>query len=239
MTGNRRRIRLISYWALVGVLAAVCLAGLTLTLARVRVIRDSSTSMENTIMPGDDLVYQPGSPLRRGDLVLFLSRPAPRGPAGLIVRRVMGLPGDHVACCDAHGRLTVNGKPLRETYLFPGDAPSMLRFSATLRAGQAWLMGDHRSIADDSRFTGPAPMTDILGRITLINSAGALIAVHTPATFIADGLAPPDHRPVVPAGWLLTGFAALAVLVIVLIAGLVLLIRRRRGAARQPTASYA
>jgi signal peptidase I len=65
----------------------------------------------------------------------------------LVVRRVIAVPGDRVSCCDAHGRVLVDGKALDETYLYPGDAPSKSRFSVTLADGQYWLLGDHRSIA--------------------------------------------------------------------------------------------
>ena len=61
------------------------------------------------------------------------------------IKRVIGLPGDRVVCCDAGGRLTVNGQPVAEPYLYAGDAPSELKFSVIVPAGRLWLMGDHRS----------------------------------------------------------------------------------------------
>ena len=51
-------------------------------------------------------------------------------PGDILIKRVIGIPGDHVACCDAQGRVTVNGVPLNEqSYLYPGSAPSLSRFS--------------------------------------------------------------------------------------------------------------
>ena len=68
------------------------------------------------------------------------------------IKRVIGLPGDHVACCDTQGRVTVNGVSLNEgSYLYPGNAPSETRFSVTVPQGSLWVMGDHRDVSYDSR----------------------------------------------------------------------------------------
>ena len=69
-----------------------------------------------------------------------------------LIKRVIGLPGDTVVCCDAQGRVSVNGVPLDESYLFPGDEPSVKSFSVVVPAGKLWVMGDHRSVSFDSRF---------------------------------------------------------------------------------------
>jgi len=68
-----------------------------------------------------------------------------------LIKRVIGLPGDHVVCCDVQKRLTVNGVPLNEPYLFPGDSPSEESFNIVVPAGKVWVMGDHRSFSADSR----------------------------------------------------------------------------------------
>src|ERR1017187_2549556 len=66
------------------------------------------------------------------------------------IKRVIGLPGDHVACCTG-GRVTVNGVPLDETsYLFPGSAPSLKSFSVIVQIGRLWVMGDNREDSADS-----------------------------------------------------------------------------------------
>jgi signal peptidase I len=92
------------------------------------------------------------------------------------IKRVIGLPGDHVMCCK-NGRVVVNGVPLDETsYLFPGASPSNYQFSLTVPRGRLWVMGDNRAISDDSRghmFSGfpdqgTIPENEVAGRAFLI-----------------------------------------------------------------------
>ncbi len=86
-----------------------------------------------------------------------------------LIKRVIGLPGDKVACCDAQGRLTVDGVPVDERYLRQEIAPSTTRFSATVPAGRLWVMGDNRPFSEDSRYHpdlagGTVPVSDVVGR---------------------------------------------------------------------------
>src|SRR5271169_4145052 len=90
------------------------------------------------------------------------------------IKRVIGLPGDKVACC-TDGKVTVNGVPLTETsYLYPGDAPSFPFKTVTVPAGHLWVMGDHRGDSDDSRYHtgdpggGAVPENEVVGRAFLI-----------------------------------------------------------------------
>jgi signal peptidase I len=92
------------------------------------------------------------------------------------IKRVIGLPGDHVMCCQ-DGKVTVNGVPLDETsYLFPGASPSNQPFSVVVPRGRLWVMGDNRAISDDSRghmFSGfpddgTVPESEVAGRAFLI-----------------------------------------------------------------------
>ena len=96
-------------------------------------------------------------------------------PGDILIKRVIGLPGDKVACCDAQGRVTVNGVPLNEqSYLYPGDAPSEIRFNIVVPPGRLWVMGDHRLISDDSRNHlgepggGTIPESAVIGRAFVI-----------------------------------------------------------------------
>lgn len=89
-----------------------------------------------------------------------------------LIKRVIGLPGDQVACCTTGKRLTVNGVEVTESYLKPGDQPSSVPFDITVPDGQVWVMGDHRSDSEDSRFHDPSgkgregavPIASITGR---------------------------------------------------------------------------
>ncbi|WP_344467458.1 signal peptidase I [Kitasatospora kazusensis] len=91
-----------------------------------------------------------------------------------LIKRVIGVPGDTVVCCDAQGRLTVNGTPLDESYLAAGNVPSRQPFKVTVPAGRLWVMGDHRDVSADSRYhmanpgEGTIPMGNVVGRAFVI-----------------------------------------------------------------------
>ncbi|TLM85039.1 signal peptidase I [Pseudarthrobacter sp. NamE5] len=140
-----------------------------------------SESMVNTLDVDDRifvnlLVPEPFS-LSRGDVVVFRDTkgwlPAapeqPQGPftwvqegltfVGLLpdnseqhlVKRVIGLPGDHVVCCDAGGKLTINGTAIDETYVNPAEVPQIRNFDVVVPEGKVWVMGDNRNHSADSR----------------------------------------------------------------------------------------
>jgi signal peptidase I len=96
-------------------------------------------------------------------------------PGDILIKRVIGIPGDRVACCDAQGRVTVNGVPLNEqSYLYPGSAPSLSRFNIVVPPGRLWVMGDNRFWSDDSRDHmgdpggGTIPESAVVGRAFII-----------------------------------------------------------------------
>ena len=178
-----------------------------------------SSSMENTLDIGDKvlvnkLVYD-FRPVHRGDIVVFngegswdpvTSQPTPplvrlwNAISGLFgtapgvhdyIKRVIGVPGDHVACCDAKGRVTVNGVPLDEkSYLYPGNPPSSDSFHVTVPQGRLWVMGDHRSVSYDSRGhmqdpgDGSIPEDRVVGRaFVIVAPVSRWRALPIPTTF--------------------------------------------------------
>jgi len=183
---RRRRGRII-FWLLFGICLAAVIGGLVaLKTSSSGIYDQTGLGMENTIMPGDRVFVVPTGQVHRGDII---AEEQQGGSSGVLIRRVIGLPGDHVVCCDTQNRLSVNGKPLNETYVYPEDQPSLVHFDVTVPAGAYWLLGDHRSVANDSRYLGPLRIT-VMGRAYLVYRSGRLITVTTPQTFIADGLAP-------------------------------------------------
>ena len=69
-----------------------------------------------------------------------------------LVKRVIGLPGDHVVCCSVDRKLEINGKPITETYIAAGAKPSEIDFDVTVPADSYWVMGDNRGNSADSRY---------------------------------------------------------------------------------------
>lgn len=170
-------------FALLALALAVIVSGLVRSLW-LDVYYIPSASMEPLFDTGDRILVSrtafQAEPIRRGDVVVFDGRgsfaPLSSGSGPLedalaatghwlgltgsdttYVKRVIGLPGDHVVCCDATQRLTVNGQPLVEPYLYKGDPASSQKFNVTVPAGRLWLLGDHRSVSADSRSLLGAP----------------------------------------------------------------------------------
>ena len=137
-----------------------------------------SPSMEPQFVKNDRILVQKvsywGSSPSRGDIVVFqdpggwldaTSSSAPHSPVtrlmekiglyptgGHLVKRVIGIGGDRVVCCDAKGRITVNGTALNEkSYLPKGTAPSQIKFDRTIPKNHLWMMGDNRAFSYDSR----------------------------------------------------------------------------------------
>ncbi|MFC9640337.1 signal peptidase I [Streptomyces mirabilis] len=133
-----------------------------------------SSSMERGLRIGDrvlvnKLAYRFGAEPRRGDVVVF-DGTGYFGNADY-VKRVVGVGGDHVVCCDKEGRLEVNARSVDEsTFLYPGDSPSDVSFDVVVPTGSLFLLGDHRSASSDSRDHlgspggGMIPVGDVIGR---------------------------------------------------------------------------
>jgi signal peptidase I len=213
---RRRRSALVELLVL-GVIAVV-LALIIKTYA-IQAFFIPSGSMENTLEVGDrvlinKLVYDFRG-IHRGDIIVFdgngswdFNPPASSNifsrfvsdlegivgvshDSSIYIKRVIGLPGDHVVCCNVKGQITVDGVPLSEqSYLYPGNQPSAQRFNITVPAGRLWVMGDHRAVSYDSRGHmgdpggGTIPESAVLGRaFVIIWPPSRWSILNIPATF--------------------------------------------------------
>jgi signal peptidase I len=137
-----------------------------------------SGSMEPGLRIGDrvlvnKLAYRFGAEPRRGDVVVFDGRGTFGN--GDYIKRVVGVGGDRVVCCDREGRIEVNGRPVDEsTFLHPGDKPSSVPFDVVVPTGRLFLLGDHRSDSSDSRDHlgspggGMVPVGEVIGRAEVV-----------------------------------------------------------------------
>jgi signal peptidase I len=128
--------------------------------------------------------------VERGDVVVFRdpggwlgATPEPTGmqellslvglypDGGHLVKRVVAVGGDRVVCCDRQGRITVDGRPLRERYLPRGTEPSAREFDVVVPDDAVWVMGDNRDNSQDSRFhmadpgNGAVPLENVVGKV--------------------------------------------------------------------------
>ncbi len=201
---RRQRRKSMSWWIELPILLVFALVlALLIKSFVVQAFFIPSSSMENTLEIGDKvlvnkLIYDFRS-IHRGDIVVFNGdgswdpTPTQTSPpltrlwdsiSGLFgtapgvhdfIKRVIGVPGDHVACCNPHGQITVNGVALSEkSYLYPGNTPSAMPFNIVVPPGRLWVMGDHRSVSWDSRGhmsdpgDGTIPENHVVGRAFVI-----------------------------------------------------------------------
>ena len=163
-----------------------------------------SGSMENTLLVNDRVgVNKFGalfSEVKRGDVVVFRDPadwlpPVTEESAGLgkvikdslvfvgvlpdpakqfLIKRVIGVGGDRVVCCNTEGKLEINGVPVNEPYIYPGDAASEMKFDVKVPKDFVWVMGDHRGASADSRFhtddpnKGMVPFSRVTGKAVVV-----------------------------------------------------------------------
>lgn len=198
-----RKKRHLTLWQELVVFVALALVlAVVIKTFLVQVFYVPSESMENTLLPNDRIAVEKisgwtGGHPQRGDVVVFADpggwlnasqvRTAdgvipkaleavglyPTG--GFLVKRVIGVGGDTVRCCDSQDRILVNGHPLNETsYLRAGEQPSQIPFNVHVRPGFIWVQGDNRSDSEDSRFHrgqpggGAVPAKLVVGKVVAL-----------------------------------------------------------------------
>jgi signal peptidase I len=280
--GKRRR----SWLTELVVLAVVALViALTVKTYVIQPFQIPTPSMENTLLEGDRVLVNKlvghASQIHRGDIVVFdgagsWDPPAARSNDPLVrvyrdflglfgdnpgqtdyIKRVIGLPGDHVSCCDAQGLVTVNGVPLHESsYLYPGSAPSTIRFSIVVPPGQLWVMGDNRGDSEDSRLfhcgtpgaicnpwdrDGTIPENMVIGRaFAVVWPLSRFRVLWVPSTFSqAFSTSAAAFARVAPAAPVLPLSAGVIAAVPITLAERRIRLRRRRQPSRQPRAPAA
>ncbi len=193
---------------------AVCVALVVKTFF-VQMFFVPSTSMTPLFIKNDRILVQKVSywsgDVERGDVIVFddpngqwlglepqlnlvqkaLSTVGLYPTGGHLVKRVIGVGGDQVVCCDKQGRMRVNDVPLEEkNYIQKGTEPSDMKFKVTVPKGRLWVMGDNRTNSEDSRYhrdlegDGTVPVSDVVGKVWgIVWPAGRITRVSTPDTF--------------------------------------------------------
>lgn len=161
------------------IVVSVLLVAVIFRVFFIQMFEISSGSMEETLKIGDRVAVQKVSKIQRGDIVVFRDSNhwldvVPQTPtwqekllsfvgltadksANYLIKRVIGMPGDQVSCCDADKRIIVNGYPLNESeYLYKNSngslvSPSNMKFDVVVPQGKIFVMGDHRNNSKDSR----------------------------------------------------------------------------------------
>lgn len=211
-SGPRRLVREVVIAGVVAVLVAILIRALLFQAFLV-----PSESMANTLQVGDRIVASRISTtlggVHRGDVVVFQdpggwlpeSPPEPNGVLGWIrgalmtvglvasdsrqelVKRVIAVSGDRIQCCDARGRIIVNGVALDEPYITgPTD---QVHFDVTVGPGAMFVMGDNRANSRDSRYhldrdMGTVPLSTVVGRVIgVLWPINRIASLPVPAVF--------------------------------------------------------
>jgi signal peptidase I len=145
-----------------------------------RILVEKMSYWEGDIQRGDVVVFAdpggkwlgPEGHVQLNDVQTLLSKVGLYPTGGHLVKRVIGIGGDTVKCCDRAGRVRVNGVPLKERdYILDGYPPSDKDFEVTVPEGRLWMMGDNRSNSEDSRYhqdlpgDGTIPESAVVGKV--------------------------------------------------------------------------
>jgi signal peptidase I len=217
--GTRRRRRVPGWLEMVLLLLLALLLSIGIKTFLVQMFFVPSESMEPLFVTDDRILVEKVSywkgEVERGDVIVFedpggwLGKDPDLGPlqkalstvglypaGGHLVKRVIGVGGDHVVCCDREGRITVNGVALDESsYLRDGITPSAREFDVTVPEGRLWMMGDNRGNSEDSRYhqelpgKGTVPVDRVVGKVwAIVWPVGRLDRVERPETFEQQAL---------------------------------------------------
>lgn len=125
--------------------------------------RVSGRSMQPTLHNNDYVLFLRTHKVKRFDVVSLRERLVDRGNEKLIVKRVIGLPGDRITSID--GQLYVNNEKIAEKYLDPQFTKmyNQMSYTITVPKGRVFVLGDNRDISKDSRALGSFKESAIIG----------------------------------------------------------------------------
>jgi signal peptidase I len=163
------RLRSILSWVFVILVALVVATGTRAYAAQSFFV--PSGSMVPTLMPGDRIIVDKlAGPIHRGDIVVFHNVPADAGGPPVLVKRVIGLPGEEIS--GNGNQVFIDGKPLAQSWLphLTGECAPLVKSITPTRipANRYFMMGDCRGDSDDSRYWGTVPRSDIIGKVEAI-----------------------------------------------------------------------
>ena len=219
MASSARRRRIPAWVEVVALVAIALVVSVAIKTYVMQMFFVPSESMEPLFVTDDRILVQKvsywGNDVKRGDVVVFEDPGGWLGPppvlnvvqkglstiglypaGGHLVKRVIAIGGDRVTCCDAKGRVTVNGIPLEESdYVMDGQQPSAKEFDIRVPEDRLWVMGDNRANSEDSRYhqdlrgKGTIPVENVVGKVfAVVWPLGRFTLVNRPDTFEQEEL---------------------------------------------------